>query len=107
MTINVETARADQPLGKAGSIPSEAGGAAPRSGMERSIAAIWQEVLQRQGLARTDDFFDLGGTSLDLIRVFSRVNKEFGLSVNGSLLEEEATIAHMANCIEAAMRVPT
>ena len=107
MTVNVEAAHADQPLGKAGRIPSEADGAAPRSGMERSIAAIWQEVLQREGVARTDDFFDLGGTSLDLIRVFSRVNKEFGLSLNGSLLEDEATIAHMANCIEAAMRVPT
>jgi acyl carrier protein len=107
MTVNVETARADQQLGKSGRVPTDANGAVPRSGMERNIAAIWQEVLQREGITRTDDFFDLGGTSLDLIRVFSRVNKEFGLSLNGSLLEDEATIARMANCIEAAMRVPT
>jgi len=106
MAMNVETAHADEPLGKAGRIPTEAG-EAPRSGMERSVAAIWQEVLQREGIARTDDFFDLGGTSLDLIRAFTRVNKQFGLSLNGSMLEDDVTITRMANCIEAAMRVPT
>jgi acyl carrier protein len=74
--------------------------------MERSVAAIWQEVLQREGIARTDDFFDLGGTSLDLIRAFTHVNKQFGLSLDGSLLDDEATIARMAKCVEAAMRVP-
>jgi acyl carrier protein len=106
MAIDVETARAGQPLGKARRVPTEADEAAPRPGMERNIAAIWQEILKRDGIARTDDFFDLGGTSLDLIRVFAQVNKQFGLSVDGSLLDDEATIARMAKCIEATMRVP-
>jgi acyl carrier protein len=71
---------------------------------EQRVLTIWQEVLQRESIVLTDDFFDLGGTSLDLIRVFSRVNKEFALSLNGSVLEAEATVSRMAACITSAKR---
>lgn len=72
--------------------------------IERAVAAIWRDILHCDRVAPTDDFFDLGGTSLDLIRAFGEVNKQFGLSLNGSVLDDEATITRMASCIEAAMR---
>jgi acyl carrier protein len=104
MAMDIKTARAERPNDRSRSIPADGGEAAPRTAMEQGVAAIWQEVLAREGISRTDDFFDLGGTSLDLIRVFARVNKQFGLSLNGSALEDEATIARMASCIESAVR---
>jgi polyketide synthase PksJ len=90
--MDVQTSRRD-PV-----VKSRNGGAA----LEQSITAIWKDILKREEIAPTDDFFDLGGTSLDLIRVFSRVNKEFGLSLNGSMLESDPTIAGMTSCVAAA-----
>jgi acyl carrier protein len=72
--------------------------------MERVIAAIWEDVLHQPDIAKNADFFDLGGTSLDLIRVFARINKQFDLALNGSVLDGEATIARVTKCVEAARR---
>ena len=60
---------------------------------QQAVTEIWEDVLQQKGIGLTDDFFDLGGTSLDLIRVFGRVNETFNLSLDGSVLGDEATIA--------------
>jgi amino acid adenylation domain-containing protein len=41
--------------------------------MEREIAQIWQEVLRIEGVGPEDNFFDVGGTSLTLALVESRL----------------------------------
>lgn len=79
-------------------IPS--GYAPSMSSTEQEVVAIWQEILQKQRIGTRDDFFDLGGTSLALIRIFVRVNDRFGLSLNGSILAEEATVLRLASCID-------
>ena len=45
----------------------------PENDFERSIATIWKEVLNIQSVGRQDNFFDLGGHSLHLVRVHSRL----------------------------------
>ncbi len=52
-----------------------ASGEAPRSGLERSIAEVWREVLGVEQVGVEDNFFDRGGHSLLLIRVHSRLQK--------------------------------
>ncbi len=69
-----------------------------------TISAIWEDVLQQKGIGLQDDFFDLGGTSLDLIRVFGQVNERFGLSLDGSVLDDEATIQRLAQAVDAARK---
>ena len=71
---------------------------------QQAITEIWEDVLQQKGIGLTDDFFDLGGTSLDLIRVFGRVNETFNLSLDGSVLGDEATIAQLATTVDAELR---
>jgi acyl carrier protein len=71
---------------------------------QQAITDIWEDVLQQKGIGLTDDFFDLGGTSLDLIRVFGRVNETFNLSLDGSVLGDEATIAQLAATVDAELR---
>jgi acyl carrier protein len=71
---------------------------------QQAITEIWEDVLQQKGIGLTDDFFDLGGTSLDLIRVFGRVNETFNLSLDGSVLGDEATIAQLAATVDAELR---
>ncbi|MFI0908757.1 amino acid adenylation domain-containing protein, partial [Streptomyces sioyaensis] len=45
------------------------------SDIERSIGAIWTEVLGRTDLDRTTNFFDAGGDSLLLLRVHSKLGQ--------------------------------
>jgi acyl-CoA synthetase (AMP-forming)/AMP-acid ligase II len=54
---------------------------APRSQLEERLAAIWQDIL---GLARVsvhDNFFDLGGHSLLLMRLHERIRDSFGTNL--------------------------
>jgi acyl carrier protein len=78
--------------------------AAAETATERTVKDIWEEVLNQKGIGTTADFFDLGGTSLDLIRVFERVNETFDISLDGSALEDDATIARLAATIDAETR---
>ncbi|MEE8585287.1 MAG: AMP-binding protein, partial [Acidobacteriota bacterium] len=47
--------------------------AAPQSSIDREVAEVWQEVLQTGEVGVDDNFFDLGGNSLLLIRVESKL----------------------------------
>ena len=78
--------------------------AAPAGTTQETITAIWEDVLQQKGIGPHDDFFDLGGTSLDLIRVFGQVNEQFGLSLDGSVLDDDATIERLTDAVDAAAR---
>jgi acyl carrier protein len=60
-------------------LPAPGGGddryQAPRSGIEETIAAIWAELLGRERVGAHDNFFDLGGHSLLLVRVHARLRE--------------------------------
>lgn len=47
----------------------------PRNQLERSIAAIWAEVLGREAVGIEDNFFDVGGHSLLLARLYTRLRE--------------------------------
>ncbi len=57
---------------------------------------IWREELALDGVGADDDFFALGGTSLDAVRILSRARDELGIEVPVSLMLEEPTIAGLA-----------
>jgi amino acid adenylation domain-containing protein len=59
---------------------------APKTRMERAIAAIWQEALRVQRVGSNDNFFDLGGHSLLLLQVHGQIRK---------MLERELAIVDM------------
>jgi amino acid adenylation domain-containing protein len=52
--------------------------AAPLSRAEHRVAAIWREVLGAGEVGPEDNFFDLGGNSLLLIRLAGRLADELG-----------------------------
>jgi amino acid adenylation domain-containing protein len=56
----------------------EAAYIAPRTHVERIIAAVWQEVLRIERVGLHDNFFDLGGHSLLLGQVYSKLHEVFG-----------------------------
>jgi len=54
---------------------------APRTGLEQSLARIWQEALAADHVGLDDNFFDLGGHSLLVARVRFALREELGRDV--------------------------
>ena len=49
----------------------------PTSNTEQIVARIWREVLNLDNVGINDNFFDLNGTSLDVMKVISKLKKAF------------------------------
>jgi amino acid adenylation domain-containing protein len=73
---------------------------APDSEMEEIIASIWRELLQIEKIGIHDNFFDLGGHSLLLVRVHARLTKLIDPQLPMVKLFEHPTIASLANYLE-------
>ena len=54
----------------------------PRSDRERTIAAAWQATLGLERVGVDDNFFDLGGHSLLLVRLHSRLQSALGVDLS-------------------------
>jgi amino acid adenylation domain-containing protein len=59
---------------------------APQTEVERVITAVWQEILRIEKVGTNENFFDLGGHSLLMVRVHSKL---------GQLLHKELSIVDM------------
>ena len=69
---------------------------APKTEIEQTIATIWQEVLGLDKVGRHDNFFDLGGHSLRMVQVHSKLKAHFDQDLPMVKLFEYPTIAAMA-----------
>lgn len=65
---------------------------APRTPFERVIAAIWEEILNIDRIGIHDDFFDLGGHSLSLMRIAAAIDQKLGARPSILTLYETPTI---------------
>lgn len=70
--------------------------AAPRDDLESRLIGIWEQVLSRHPVGVDDDFFDLGGHSLQAVRLVDRIWRETGQRIAPSALLEGATIKRLA-----------
>ncbi len=75
-------------------------GVAPRSDLERAIAAHWQALLGVADAGTRDNFFRLGGDSLVLIQLASRIREQFQVELPLRLLLESPTIEAQARALE-------
>jgi amino acid adenylation domain-containing protein len=76
--------------------------APPTTPIEGSLMAIWADVLNYHSFGVDDDFFDLGGRSLEATQIASRARQLFHIDLPLSRFFEEATVAAMAKRIEQA-----
>ena len=73
----------------------------PRTDVERDIADLWAGVLGRSDIARSADFFDLGGDSLLALRMVARARKHFGVKIPARMVFDAPTLAaYSARVIE-------
>lgn len=85
----------------AGSGPAVAPSAAsrpPRTELEKLVARCWEEVLGVTGIGAYDDFFDLGGHSLLVVRLLRtlRENLPEGMRCDVPLILKAPTVAGFA-----------
>ena len=90
-------------LSRAASVRQNGAAEHAASTTEEALVAIWHEVLDITDCGHNDDFFDLGGTSIALIRMLGRVNEHFAIALDPSALLEEATIECLAKVIESKL----
>jgi amino acid adenylation domain-containing protein len=80
----------------------------PRSDFERAIQEIWAKLLakERQNLGINDNFFDLGGHSLMLIKLKSHLEKNFELKQEVEIVDlfNFPTIALQAQYVEENLK---
>ncbi len=84
--------------------PANAEGAPNRkpSAMERRLQDLWAAALGRDHVGLDDDFFQLGGDSLQAVQLFLQIEKRLGHPLPRSVLFEAGTVAAMAKHIETA-----
>ncbi|MGH8302843.1 MAG: amino acid adenylation domain-containing protein, partial [Steroidobacteraceae bacterium] len=54
---------------------------APRGELEETIARVWSEVLKVEPIGRSDNFFQLGGHSLLVVRVVARLRQALDCNI--------------------------
>jgi acyl carrier protein len=71
---------------------------APRTEMEKTLAAIWQDVLGIERVGVHDNFFDAGGHSLLAVRVVTRLDKQIGVRLNQAVMVLQTLEQIAAEC---------
>ena len=81
----------------------------PVDEVESEVLAVWQRVLGCDDIGVHDNFFDLGGNSLDAMRVFARIERQSGRELPLSTLFAAPTVAGLADALrtEADPRAST
>ncbi|PCH93848.1 MAG: hypothetical protein COB85_06340, partial [Bacteroidetes bacterium] len=74
---------------------------APRNEIETKLTAIWQEILGKKRIGVHDDFFKIGGNSLNAISVITKAYKEFDIELSPNRVFVTSTIAGLSSEIEA------
>jgi amino acid adenylation domain-containing protein len=68
----------------------------PRDPLEVSLVAIWEELLQLRPIGIRDDFFQLGGDSLLVLELITRIESMYDRHLPVSLLVEGPTVEQQA-----------
>ena len=74
----------------------------PEGPEEEGVARIWAEVLRLPKAGVTSHFFEIGGNSLNAIRIISRIARQFGVEFSIKEFFENPTVRRQAALIAAA-----
>lgn len=73
---------------------------APKTELEKTIAAIWQKTLNKEEIGIYDNFFELGGHSLLGMKVTAEMSDVLGISIPLRNLFQKPTVAGLIEQIE-------
>jgi len=82
--------------------PTRIEGRPPSSALEAELVLVYAEILGLDVVGVEDNFFDLGGGSLQLLEIIARL-RESGLDISPELFFENQTAAELAAVLQMEM----
>jgi len=67
--------------------------------VESDVSDIWSKYLCLEKLALDDDYFDLGGTSLQAAQIFSEINNRLNVDLPITTLLEASTVRELSKLV--------
>ena len=77
----------------------------PNTPTEELLIKLWSEVLRVDAIARTDDFFQLGGDSIAAMRMLSRAER-LGIHVPADATFDGCSLAELAALADCRTHAP-
>jgi amino acid adenylation domain-containing protein len=106
LTENKKIDRKRLPLpGKAGGKSTDYIYMLPSNAIEKRLVEIWQEVLKTGQVGIRDNFFNLGGHSLNATKVLARIFQEFHVNIELREFFAYPIISEMAELISQSEKV--
>ncbi|MDX2380013.1 MAG: condensation domain-containing protein, partial [Acidimicrobiia bacterium] len=75
----------------------------PSTTTESRLCEIWATVLELEAVGVTEDFFDLGGASLDALEVVAAIDTQFGTDLPDAAVFRSPTVRALAEVVERAL----
>ena len=69
---------------------------APETELEKQVAGVWRELLKLERVGTSDNFFNLGGNSLNVIQLKSKLDGLLNRDIPVTALFENVTISSFA-----------
>jgi amino acid adenylation domain-containing protein len=104
LTPNGKIERAALPRPVAAVRPSVGQGVDLMNPDQRRVALIWKDLLQFDHIGLNDNFFDLGGHSLLLVKLHARLRAEFAVDLPLVELFQRTTVAAQADRMSSPAR---
>lgn len=79
----------------------------PRDELELQLTKIWEKLLGTAPIGITENFFDLGGHSLLIVKLVDAMEKALGRSLPLSILFQAPTIEQLSHALRSEGCLPT
>jgi amino acid adenylation domain-containing protein len=99
ITVNGKVDKKKLPDPANASIQSGAEYIAPRNETEEKLVEIWKEILGKEKIGVRDDFFKLGGHSIKVVQLISRINVTFLVRIDIQSIFNDPTIENISEQI--------
>ncbi|MFK2889751.1 condensation domain-containing protein, partial [Dyella flagellata] len=91
-------------LATAGAKETNAGYESPQTPTETAIATIWSRLLQVEHISRNDDFFALGGRSLQIVELVAQLQQQHGINARLEDVFVYPVLVDLARVLEGSSR---
>ncbi|WP_444902111.1 amino acid adenylation domain-containing protein [Microbulbifer sp. SSSA007] len=81
----------------------------PRTNLEQNLCLIWQQILGLDRVGIADDFFRIGGHSINAVQLIATIRRELGIELPLATLFEKKNIAALSKGLEEKplLRIPS
>jgi amino acid adenylation domain-containing protein/non-ribosomal peptide synthase protein (TIGR01720 family) len=105
LTVNGKIDRKALPEPRGIDLGSQGDYEPPSNDLEKKLASIWEQVLGRERIGISDNFFEIGGDSIKSIQIAARLNQE-GYKVKVIDIFQNPTISDLVPFLVKSDRIP-